>query len=326
MQKYQRFILVFIPALTLIMLIAAIGFTAWHYALKQDNKVSAAVCPSGFIQVPGSTKYGTSDFCVMKYEAKCALSADLTNGISTPLTIDDTYDAWAMNCNSENNRSIVSVASGAPIAAVTYQDAVKYSKSTCEGCHLMTEAQWMTIAENILSVPSNWTSGKVGEGSIYAGHTDDSPRKGLSASSDDEGYVGTGDSAPSLQRRTLKLSNGEVIWDFTGNVWEFTESKNISGRLGLANLVYGSWQDAYSIGSLAKDVAPSGVALSDTTNWLSHNNSLQLYNYTYNSKDEQDGLVRGGFYGTKDCGSMLTPYLNPAPKGHFTGIGFRVVR
>src|SRR5690606_28231825 len=34
------------------------------------------------------------------------------------------------------------------------------------------------------------------------------------------GYLGTGASSPARQKRTLTLSNGEVIWDFSGNLAE----------------------------------------------------------------------------------------------------------
>src|SRR5579884_4158748 len=41
-------------------------------------------CPEGYILVPGSKLYGTSDFCVMKYEAKCAETSSPNVGIEPP--------------------------------------------------------------------------------------------------------------------------------------------------------------------------------------------------------------------------------------------------
>ena len=36
-------------------------------------------------------------------------------------------------------------------------------------------AEWMTLAANVLSVPSNWSGGSVGSGYIYSGHNDNDP-------------------------------------------------------------------------------------------------------------------------------------------------------
>jgi hypothetical protein len=44
-------------------------------------------CPTGYIPVPGSAELETNDFCVMKYEAKCALDSTATSGETTPATV-----------------------------------------------------------------------------------------------------------------------------------------------------------------------------------------------------------------------------------------------
>src|SRR5690606_16004219 len=104
--------------------------------------------------------------------------------------------------------------------------------AACTGCHLITEAEWMTIAANVLSVPSNWNGGTVGSSYFFIGHSDNSPSSALIASNfDSDGYEGTGNYAGDTtvlagvygnsQRRTLVLNNGEVIWDLAGNVYEW---------------------------------------------------------------------------------------------------------
>src|SRR5450631_1208847 len=42
-------------------------------------------CPAGFILVTGSSLYHTPDFCVMKYDAKCADVANPTVGLQPGL-------------------------------------------------------------------------------------------------------------------------------------------------------------------------------------------------------------------------------------------------
>lgn len=182
-----------------------------------SNNASDIKCPLNFVIVPGSNLYGTKDFCVMKYEAKQA-SPTVPISLATGLP-------WVnvpQNMNNPNN------------------DAIDFSKNTadCSNCHLITEAEWMTIAHDVLGVDSNVMS-LSGYEYIYRGNSVNLSGSGpLEASKkDSEGYAGmnsthagdgtfvddshlyvTGDS----QRRTLTLSNGEVIWDLAGNVSEWT--------------------------------------------------------------------------------------------------------
>ena len=115
----------------------------------------ASVCPIGFIVVPGSATYGTSSFCVMKYEAKCALTASPTVGLSTAA---NTYDNSTTACTAANSRGVVSTSSGFPIANINQTNASTYSTSTIgwTGCALITEAEWLTLAQNVLSNADNW--------------------------------------------------------------------------------------------------------------------------------------------------------------------------
>jgi len=205
----------------------------------------AANPPSGWVEVPGSATYSTSNFLVMKYEAKCAATSDPTTGLTSPDTGYNTYDDSTTPCTSANNRQVVSVASGYPIAKVTHPTAVARCESITLGsttAHLITNDEWMTIARNAEAQADNWTLGSVGSGYLFAGHNDNSPSKPRIASTTDTGNYrcaytdgDPGTEAPSScptntangqsgttgsQVRTLTLSNGSVIWDLAGNVWE----------------------------------------------------------------------------------------------------------
>lgn len=173
-------------------------------------------CPTGFIDVPGSARYATAGFCVMKYEAKSNIAETV----------------------------IESKPDGLPYNNITQNKAIIKSKLACTGCRLISELEWLTIADNVFYTASNWSSGTVGSGYIFSGHNDGNPIGPLEASTDDNGYYGTnnysGDTTlaenyltvGNSQRRTLELSNGEIIWDFAGNVQEFT-SGTISNHPGL---------------------------------------------------------------------------------------------
>ena len=183
-------------------------------------------CPTGYIKIPGNSLYQTKDFCVMKYEAKAVDISDPTVGLTTPVTTFDgvtrnTIDNIAIATTGANGRAVASVASGYPIANIDQPTAAQYC--TDAGASLINNREWLTIARNIEGQGANWTGGTVGSGGLWRGHSDRSPDNPLEASTDDnDGYFGTGNTSPSIERRTHTLSNGETIWDLSGNVWERT--------------------------------------------------------------------------------------------------------
>ena len=105
--------------------------------------------------------------------------------------------------------------------------------------HLITNSEWTTIGRDIESVNFNWNSTIVGSGFVFLGNYDGSAQSNASLD-DADGYYGTGDNLTNCdgmfssfpndnvgsmacagQRRTLKLSNNNIIWDFTGNTREW---------------------------------------------------------------------------------------------------------
>lgn len=179
------------------------------------TKVSMGVltCPTGYIPVSAyalPSGIVVPQFCVMKYEAK-------------------------KNPSTAGDRSIggtgalpVSVAAGIPWMFLTWQDARSACAAT--GSQLITENQWLSLAHQTTTVASNWTSGVVGSGSLFTGHSDNAPAAALDASTDDaNGYYGTGNAPGSDQRRTLTLPNGQVIWDLSGNAYEYVDQTIAAG-------------------------------------------------------------------------------------------------
>lgn len=178
-------------------------------------------CPSGFIRIPGDSQFGTSDFCIMKYEAKTA------------------------------SVGVESRAAGLPLRGMVSQvSAMNLCQNLGKGYALTSNAQWMTIATNITSVASNWSGGSIGDGTLNKGHSDGSPSELLAASNDDsDACFGTEQSCDdqtwSAQRRTHLLSNGEVIWDFAGNAWEWVAWQVFEGKIGPST----SWRKLSSFGA-----------------------------------------------------------------------------
>jgi len=154
-------------------------------------------CPAGYVLVPGLSGYEAQEFCVAKYEMK-------------------------------NNSGAKSEAAGTPWDMISRDSAITACQSLGAGYDLISNAQWQTIARNVADVASNWSSATAYNGELNRGHTDNTPSSALSSDvSDANSCSGTGqtcsNSTWNSQRRTHVLSNGEVIWDFAGNIWEWVK-------------------------------------------------------------------------------------------------------
>lgn len=144
----------------------------------------------------------------------------------------------------------------------------------------------MTITRDIEQQGDNWSTNQVGSGFLYSGNNDDGGGTNswaLPATADDtDGYYMTQDSAAGNgdvnnancntstdtcgkgQKRTLKLSNNQVIWDLAGNVWEHVNGENSINPIGTGYASFSSnacggaaaWAwFAFSPGSIADGVA-----------------------------------------------------------------------
>ena len=283
--------------------------TTYNNGSYYSTNAASLNCPVNFIIVPGSSTYNTNDFCVMKYNAK------QVGNTTTP----------------------ISQAAGLPWTTISQTTAIANAPNTknpdgsnCTTCHLITEAEYMTIAQNVLSVASNWSSGVVGTGFIYSGHNDNAPANALAASPDDtDGYFGTGNSSASgtNQRRTLTLSNGEVIWDMAGNVYEWTSGQTAGNQPGVAGNAYASWiqwPNVTTTGSLAVNPFPAGTGITGSSAWTSTQGIGQLLSSTTDAS--LLGFIRGGFWVSGSSAGVLALVLNASPGYADSGRGFRVSR
>ncbi len=275
-----------------------------------SSSSTGSPCPTNFIPVPGSGTYGTNDFCVMKYEAKIQ-GNDVGN---------QTY-----------NSAFVpeSRASGTPWASISQTNAIAEAQTACDGCHLVTEAEWMTIAQNVLSVASNWSGGSVGSGYIFSGHNDNSPANSLAAAADSDPYAGTGQSSPSNQKRTLTLSNGEVIWDLAGNVYEWVPSTIAGGQQpgfsGQSSYSSTQWYSGTLIqNGLPNSSMPSYTGISGASSWGTSQGIGSVYsNY---AETLVKSYRRGGFYNDNAGAGVLRLSLSGDASNTSTIHGFRVAK
>ncbi|MFA5407093.1 MAG: type II secretion system protein [Candidatus Nanoarchaeia archaeon] len=242
-------------------------------------------CPTGYVAVPGSSVFQTNDFCVMQYEAKCALTSDLSSGLADGYeTVNNTYDNSTYPCTSANSKQVVSITSGYPIANINRATAETYCQSI--GGHLITNPEWMSIVRNAELVAnatedySNWDGNTIGSGSMPMGIIN----QNLSAEATNEFF---GECPCTVaDRRTLVLTSGQKIWDIAGSVSEWLNTTCQEGTASGEYYYSGSYVE-WSLDS------PSGV--------LSYERgvagpSSATYNHSSNGIGQYEGCASDGYY------------------------------
>jgi len=189
---------------------------------NKNRSPSPSDCPAGFVPVPGNYLYGTvgkkGGFCVAQFEMKVDQNRDGLGDSNT--SCKSWAETWQNNRNvgcsyTVSPRKIVSSATGYPLTDINQTDSILACKSI--GANLITNEEWMTIARNIERVPSNWSGGVVGQGSLKRGNTGDNVSRVAYNGADPENGTGRNELAK------LTLSNGSEIWDLSGNVLEWTD-------------------------------------------------------------------------------------------------------
>jgi hypothetical protein len=174
-----------------------------------DSSIESIVCPANYTLVPRNATYVDQAFCVARFEMK----------------------------NDGNNRA-VSRATGQPWVSINRTNAIAQCRALGDDYDLISNAQWQTIARNIETQSANWSSGTVGTGFISEGHSDNNPAVTLAVTDESDPFSGTGQNSGD-QKRNHVLSNGQIIWDFSGNVWEWVKDDNATnyGNDGFISLV-----------------------------------------------------------------------------------------
>jgi len=300
----------------------------------QGSAPQLAGIPQGgdWVRVPGNSVYNTSDFYVMKYEAKCLDSSGNALFSPTEAAYETYYDSNAP-CTGANSRYISSRKDGYAITRISHNNAKTYCASI--GAHLLTNEEYMTIARSAENTGTNWSGGSSGNGYLYSGHNDNVPAKALQASMDTDGYANTNNTSGN-QRRTLTLSNGETIWDLAGNVWEHVQrtSADLQTVIDLPpcsdGLVTWGWCQ-YSnnaspyISAWTADVAQNYVGPSDT-GWTSSQGVGQIYTYKNGTDQGTTVFIRGGYWSNGSTAGAFALYLSYSAGSAGSSVGFRCAK
>ena len=274
----------------------------------------ASISAGTWIFVPGDPDYGTNDFCVMKYEAKCALS----DGSACTASI--------------TTQSPTSTAANTPWNDIEQYDARTECASLGKGYHLLTNDEWMTIAANVTNVGSNWSGGVVGAGNLFRGHSDNDPASPCAADSDDsKAYVETDctaqaaggtEGSESTQRRTMTLSNGEVIWDLAGNLREWVDYFNDEEKPTPNDTTYRDYTDVTGTATLPlSDLIPTNAVKSF---WVDSWDKNQGVGQARTGADSGGGgLTRGGGYSGGDRNGIFRMRIDQVSSASPVTLGFR---
>jgi len=133
---------------------------------------------------------------------------------------------------------------------------------------------------------------------MFRGHSDNSPASALAAAADNDPYNGTGNTDSEAmgsgkeQKRTFILSNGEVIWDFSGNVREWVDWSHTTAGL---------------------DLGPTTCAasLTELPNVSCVELSSSQYMPSFTNLDSRNGL--GRFYGGSEGAALRGGHWNDGP-------------
>ena len=108
--------------------VAQIDGGASDNALEKGTNLSLTpmVFPHNWVKVPGNSTLGTSDFWVMKYEAKYDKDGNGDGDDALTCRQSSSYDTWyyggaGTDCPSSwDNTKVVSTANGSPIASISH--------------------------------------------------------------------------------------------------------------------------------------------------------------------------------------------------------------
>jgi hypothetical protein len=290
-------------------------------------------CPSDFIPIPRNPTFTTSDFCVMKYEAK-AFKNDTEvideDGCAEP---GCTTLNWASIFHADTNPNgykPVSSITGKPWRRISQTNAKDACTNLGDGYALINNLEWMTIAHNIEKTATNWSEGVVGQGHLNRGHTNASPAEPCHAQ-----YEQVQTNCSTLgsvfdQIRTHNLSNNEKIWDFAGNVWEWVDwnvTPSLKAYIQADGQPISGWRDWAALRADPVNTGPSDPMAPWT--WSSYDTTLttahNIGRYWAGVGTTGGAAMRGGWWNDWTNAGVMSLSLTASPSTAYEIIGLRCV-
>ena len=257
-----------------------------------------------WVLVPGNSAYNTNDFCVMKYEVKC-------------------FDSDGRNCFLLDFPE--SKPGGKPWVFINQREAKDVCASLGNHYYLINNREWMTIGSNALEVASNWSTGAIGSGWLARGHSDNNPSRACEADANDSNAYVDGnclgsDMGDYSQKRTLELTNGAFIWDFSGNAFEWVDFNERNSKAAPAENIWIELTDITGSSNMGQAEIVPRMAREQL--W---NSEQGLGRYYPGPNGEGGALYRGGSWNSEANAGIFSAGLDK-PSWHYDdSIGFRCI-
>jgi flagellin-like protein len=275
-------------------------FESYKYISGDSSTLSSPSTPvldcSGlvggdWIPVPALAPFTSSPFCVMKYEAKDDLSGNCATGDTT-------------GCPNSS-------ATSPPWTSINQTDAKIECESLNTGIgnyHLITNAEWMSIARNVEQQDNNWNSTSVGVGSLKQGNNGvDLPGVSYDGAGPEQSSDGANETG------SFVLSNGEVIWDLSGNVFEWNnDTLNMHADFIDGSDTDGDW-DTQTNATFRLNAGPSNPTWGES----------ERMGYVYDSNVMTNGFIRGGGWSNGASAGAFALSLLPGPSSSVASLGLR---
>ncbi|KKQ53758.1 MAG: hypothetical protein US83_C0009G0042, partial [Candidatus Falkowbacteria bacterium GW2011_GWC2_38_22] len=224
----------------------------------------AGYCAEGYVWIPGSAKYGTMPgFCLASDEAQSSLSPVLGEG------------------------------RGEGIINITQGEAMLVCEAVGDGYHLISENEWLTVAENIIRNNDNdCDKENIGLQLAMATTTDTVNSSCIATSS-----------------IVFILSNGNTLYNLVGGAGEWTD-KTVT-RAGLIQPVSENWQEYNSLSNY------NGLNIAPPYYYTSENGIGRVM--TGDNELNLRGFVRGAT-------ALFDLDLSNSPTTATSSIGFRCAK
>lgn len=293
-----KYAVVALPIVALLALVFQNCSSSSGGATNTNPNTAQNTCPANFVLVTGNATFGTTDFCISKYEAK------QVNGLPESLPANT------------------------PWVSLTRDQAKAACTAKGSAYALVDNDHWMTIARDIEA--TTWNYG--GDATIFEdgwsrGVTNNSGTTGLAAGADDNDscYLATQSangpaavcdlSTYDVARRVAKLSNGSLMWDFAGNVSEWINDDLAAG------IATKDWVLNIGTGAVKSKFGPAGVYQAGPAN---PTGNIYMQNFGYISANAAPPFVimRGGGFSYGRYAGIYTAYFTPVTY-QGADIGFR---